>query len=618
MKHYSSIKIFVPIFLFCFGSIRSVQSQPGCSPPFVLTTITQTIIMPTVAGTSGEKQFTVTFSGQGASLSGVQVGSTYNISTCNGTTEDTYLYASGIITGSEVWCNSDHCGQQSQMDISPSSNIVYTVFVFEDNGGVFSDPVTITIQLVAPQGGGNAGGNGGQAGGPMWQQNSTGITYTMRNVGIGIDSPSEKLEVFGNANISGRLKVGPNSIIIDASTIPTSTGPENHIYSSNNNGGGLLIQSNPGNSFNTVLNKNGGKVGIGTLAPQKILHLKTQNGIGLGDNSTSIRIEKSLITSVVGLSALTTWDLEAEADVSDIGKFHIGTPSSPVMTLTEDGNAGIGTTAPGTVHEGVITKLEVVGNDHTAVTVDAPTDKVSSFVLAEAGNSTWHMLSRGSENDRFEIFSGIPSNFGAKMTILQNGSVGIGTTDPATGRSLHILGGPGTNSNAILEIEGKSGGFANLVLDGGDDPNHWEVWTPADNSFLQFWNGTGKMTISNNGDVNVATLSGSGTRMVTADVNGNLSTQIIPTSSGADNLGNHTATQSIKLSGNTLSNNGNFGMSMDNNGNASFNGGIGINQAADAFHSILASGDVQISGNVGINTLASLNFASLIPRCFFQ
>jgi len=127
-------------------------------------------------------------------------------------------------------------------------------------------------------------------------------------------------------------------------------------------------------------------------------------------------------------------------------------PSSGVGTT---GNVGIGTISlPGTVHEGITSKLEIVGADHTAVTVDCPAGSVSSYILAAGGNSMWQLLTRATKGGyRFEIFAAQGgSNLGAKMTILQNGKVGIGTTCPT--EKLTVNGKIKARTEVIVEDAG--------------------------------------------------------------------------------------------------------------------------------------------------------------------
>ncbi|MBN4062389.1 hypothetical protein JYU20_04250, partial [Bacteroidales bacterium AH-315-I05] len=297
-------------------------------------------------------------------------------------------------------------------------------------------------------------------------------------VGIATTNPGAKLEIFGDNtdnlmylrnNISSAIQNGtassvnmrigsPFIIRFDDSANGAYIAGPNHQSGQRNFGvtGARALEFGgwSGNEYQPwmVLRSSQLKeanVGIGTLAPQKTLHLKTKNGIGLGNNSTSIRIEKSLTTDITGLSAITTWDLEAEADVSNIGKFHIGTPGSPVMTLTEDGNAGIGTTTPDV-------KFQVANSDNnTNIESILSTARVSIQNLANTDNNTSTLSFDNSVGQPSASISAVhldadgafgsgrsgelrfgtsnPGNSGSlktRMIIKNNGRVGIGTTNP--------------------------------------------------------------------------------------------------------------------------------------------------------------------------------------------
>lgn len=118
----------------------------------------------------------------------------------------------------------------------------------------------------------------------------------------------------------------------------------------------------------------------------------------------------------------------------------------------------------------------------------------------------------------------------------------------------------------------------------------------------------------------VSSLAGSGNRMVIANASGVLSTQAIP--SGADNLGNHTATVNIRLNGKWLSNDGgDEGIAVDNSGNVTCkynlsltsgsisvsnghlnipSGRANIGTTSDAFHTLNVFGPTKLNGHVGI------------------
>lgn len=95
-----------------------------------------------------------------------------------------------------------------------------------------------------------------------------------------------------------------------------------------------------------------------------------------------------------------------------------------------------------------------------------------------------------------------------------------------------------------------------------------------------------------NGSVRVRSLTGSGTRMVTTDGNGNLTSAAIP--SGADNMGNHTATTSLNLNNQALVNNGTGGIRINSSGQV----GVGTASAGLSGARLAVAG----GGNLTVNT----------------
>ncbi|PCJ83573.1 MAG: hypothetical protein COA57_11020, partial [Flavobacteriales bacterium] len=212
---------------------------------------------------------------------------------------------------------------------------------------------------------------------------------TSGNMGIGTATPSQKLEVIGNAKVHGtiesnaggfkfpdgtvqttassldggmsatfnelqvieHIKVGNNSLYLGDAT-QGNIGPTlNNIWTTN---GDLLLQPDMsslntafGTQFNTIINPKNGTVGIGTNSPQKKLHINRIHapvfggGTVLSSTRGGIRIEDGVDN---GLSITTSiWDIDAIAEEQ---KLFIGTPGSPVLALTDDGRIGIGTTTP--------------------------------------------------------------------------------------------------------------------------------------------------------------------------------------------------------------------------------------------------------------------------------
>ena len=176
---------------------------------------------------------------------------------------------------------------------------------------------------------------------------------------------------FDSLNITKKLKVGSNSIVIENSVV-------NHIYTTDASGG-LFLQSQLYDQ-NTIMNfGNEGNVGIGTDNPGKKLHIKHiipqqsdvkvlasydymmadtfQLAMTIAEMDSivirdffpgSLRLE----TSIIGGST-SMWDIEpiASKSQSSINKLNFTDPQHgrTIMTLSSDGkygNVGIGTMSP--------------------------------------------------------------------------------------------------------------------------------------------------------------------------------------------------------------------------------------------------------------------------------
>lgn len=173
-----------------------------------------------------------------------------------------------------------------------------------------------------------------------------------------------------NLTVVDQLQIGYSSLHLKSVDLGSIT--DNRIYTTN---GDLLIQSETGSTFNTIINaNNSGFVGIGTITPQTNLHIKGSTDLtsydqAQDDNPTAslsaiIRLEDVAYDAPPAYSSMNRtahWDIAASAGrkglyfVTDDGWG--GTSQHIVMVLKEStGNVGIGVTNPSE-------KLHVMGTD---------------------------------------------------------------------------------------------------------------------------------------------------------------------------------------------------------------------------------------------------------------
>ncbi|MBI4945225.1 MAG: hypothetical protein HY840_02355 [Bacteroidetes bacterium] len=206
----------------------------------------------------------------------------------------------------------------------------------------------------------------------IWKKNGSNLFYNAGNVGIGTTSPVSNLEIRGT-NPSIRLG---HSINTDVPYIKADT---NNLTFGNVGGGEWLRIMNNGN------------VGIGTVSPGYKLDVAGTM------NAQEVRVNGVVLNPGTG----SNWT------VSD----------SDIYRLI--GNVGIGMTSPGY-------KLDVNG---TAAASDyfIKGSTANSYLTSNASND---ILYDAQNDHNFNTYYN--SIWGAKMTIKNNGNVGIGTMSPAS------------------------------------------------------------------------------------------------------------------------------------------------------------------------------------------
>jgi hypothetical protein len=273
-----------------------------------------------------------------------------------------------------------------------------------------------------------------------------------------------------------------------------------------------------------------GNVGIGTIGPSEKLEVNTGNiflnstagqfvrwnNTGAAPPSFTTRsagtklvlwpsMSAGATDYAIGIDNGTIWQAVPQSNAGNSHKFYGGT--TPLMTIRGDGNVGIGTTAPAE-------KLEV---------------NSGNIFLNGASGQFVRWSNTGAAPPSFTTRSA-----GTKLVLWS--SVGAGATDYAIGIDGSTLW-QGVPVNNALHSHKFYAGTTPLMTIRGDG-----------NVGIGTTNPTAKLDVA--GTALISSLAGEGNRMVVANANGLLTTQaVLP---GGDNLGNHTAVQTLNMNNNSI------------------------------------------------------------------
>jgi hypothetical protein len=256
-------------------------------------------------------------------------------------------------------------------------------------------------------------------------------------VGIGTTSPAAILDVVNTGRIQGILRTQstPRTTFYD-NTFAVGTdggGATGFIYTSGTGGtfpldfyGELILQSSPRTGYN-----NGISLVTGTTSPSVKLRISEVGNVGIGTTSPNELLEVSGTSPIIRVLATSgnstlrltdngvrNWDLKV-VDVSDY--FEVGGTSATSLVVTGAGNVGIGTTSP-------TDKLDVNGAVYIRGGNSLKLDNTSNNYVAQISNG-------GSSGASTLVFQ---TGGSARMRIINNGNVGIGTATPST--ELEVVG----------------------------------------------------------------------------------------------------------------------------------------------------------------------------------
>ena len=380
---------------------------------------------------------------------------------------------------------------------------------------------------------------------PILDVNSSGTSYFSGNVGIGTASPSQSLQVEGNADINGVLFMDYGSIIDDGRF---RFGASND-FSLGFNSADSTLRLAAGNTLNSNVRltvDSTGNVGIGVTDPAAKLEVKENLYVSHPnaeeitfrlDNYGTTGTDAGSLLRMVNQAGVTTVNIDSRSGSTRNTYFNGG------------GDVGIGTTSPDnllTIESSGDTILQINRNDNTigggnrtgiiqfgakgTWGTNLATSKIWSYA-----EETFTSTANGTSLRFFTTELGAATP-GEKMIIDTNGNVGIGTDSPSAKLSLYDA----TEDVSINVNTGTSGSYpkktgisfgATSTSLGGDaeftgGAGIQAINTAASNNItdLAFWTTTGgspteKMRISSAGAIKFNTY-GAGT--LVTDASGNI------------------------------------------------------------------------------------------------
>jgi len=308
------------------------------------------------------------------------------------------------------------------------------------------------------------------------------------NLGIGTETPDQKLDVDGNIRIPNAGKIVFGS---------SGTTPEDYLELNDVNASGSLLKLVQDNSVKFVVQGATGNVGIGTTNPG--------SGLSIGGTTGSY-------TSGIGFQPTGTGAKIYRTFIGTDGSFRFddATVGATRLTINSSGNVGIGTTSPD-----ALLNIESPNVDTAIIRLGCSRDAdyavgniIGSVDFFSADTSGPGAVVRGSVSLKVETVPGADMglafstyNNTERMRIAATGNVGIGTTSPTHLLTLETDSSPG------LKIKDTTQGTTLLAF--SQDANS-HVGTYSSHPLVLDTNSTERMRIDSAGDVGIGKTSSLG------------------------------------------------------------------------------------------------------------
>ena len=278
---------------------------------------------------------------------------------------------------------------------------------------------------------------------------ATRMVITGDNVGIGTTAPFRKFHVYATGDQSNENN--------GAFWIGDSTTNKMGLYGGVNNTNNYSYIGSVRTSQayeDLILNPNGGKVGIVCTSPAYQLSVGNDNNGLHTDNGTDFSIgQYGSSANILALHSAGDMWLNIDSNGNDttkklyIAEGGLKTAASAIATFQQDGNVGIGTTAPAKLlHvEGSNPQIRLKASDATdaIINIDAGASKDAYLTFSQNGSAKWAVVHDYAGTDKLSIYN--YANNANTVTFLPDGNVGIGITTPA-----QLLSVEGSESGAWI------------------------------------------------------------------------------------------------------------------------------------------------------------------------
>ena len=316
-------------------------------------------------------------------------------------------------------------------------------------------------------------------------------------VGIGSDAPTQKLDVSGNIKLDGsdqymylsNVGTGNAGIYVRG----RSANSELRSHST-----GIFTWEVTGNEKMRLTSA--GNLGIGNIVPRGIVHVGADLASGATD-AAAINLKQTSTTAATGIYLERSGERRGYAiyvggglDSLNFQRNNAGTKSD-VMTMTRDGNVGLGLVDPGT-------KLEISGGQNQTantfvdlfrIAANANNDSLDAEMQLNFGISASHT---STANRRARIQAKTHAGTARELLINPDGGyIGIGTDDPT--HPLHI-NSTGTSYVKFSDEASGAGGTQGAIF-GLDNP-HLYAWNYQAGDFVVATSATERLRIDSNGD----------------------------------------------------------------------------------------------------------------------